>query len=88
MKEDRLLERILNWKNEPLRRNRGDVRREIDSILAHLTRILNTRQGSVPISGIYGIPDLTDFMTSYPESVTEIERSIRCTIEEYEPRLR
>jgi len=88
MKEERLLERILSWENEPLRRNRGDLHREIDSILAHLTRILNTRQGSVPISGAYGIPDLTDFMTSYPESVTEIERSIRCAIEVCEPRLR
>lgn len=88
MKEERLLERIRSWENEPHRRSQGDMRRQIDSVLAHLQRILNTRQGSVPISDIYGIPDLTDFMTSYPESVTEIERSIRQAIEEYEPRLR
>lgn len=88
MREERLLERIHRWKNEPLRRSRGNVDRHIDSIVAHLQRILNTRQGSVPISDLYGIPDLTDFMTSYPESVTEIERSIRLAIEEYEPRLR
>ena len=87
MNEERLLERICAWKNEPERRCRGDYHRQIDSILAHLQRILNTRQGNVPISDVYGIPDLTDFMTSYPESVTGIERSIRQAIEAYEPRL-
>ena len=88
MKEERLLERIRSWKSDPHRRNRADMRRQIDSILMHLTRILNTRQGSVPISDVYGIPDLTDFMVSYPESVTAIEKSIRLAIEAYEPRLR
>jgi type VI secretion system protein len=86
--EDRLLERILVWKNEPSRRDRVDDRRKIDSILAHLTRLLNTRQGNVPISERYGIPDLTDLMISYPESVMEIERAIQSAIETYEPRLR
>lgn len=88
MNEERLLERICTWEKEPERRSKGDYRRQIDSILAHLQRILNTRQGNVPISDTYGIPDLTDFMTSYPESVTGIEKSIRQAIEEYEPRLR
>lgn len=87
MNEERLLERICTWKNEPQRRSRGDYGRQIDSILAHLQRILNTRQGNVPISDTYGIPDLNDFMTSYPESVTEIEKSIRQAVEQYEPRL-
>ena len=88
MGEERLLERIRTWKNEPQRRSRGEARRQIDSIVAHLQRILNTRQGNVPIARDYGVPDLTDFMLSYPESVTEIEKSLRQAIEEYEPRLR
>jgi type VI secretion system protein len=87
MGEERLLERIRTWKNEPKRRSRGEVRRQTDSIVAHLQRILNTRQGNVPIASDYGVPDLTDFMLSYPESVTEIEKSLRQAIEEYEPRL-
>ncbi len=87
MAEERLLERIRTWKNEPNRRSRGEPRRQIDSIVAHLRRILNTRQGNVPIADAYGVPDLTDFMLSYPESVTGIEKSIRQAIEEYEPRL-
>jgi len=88
MGEERLLERIRTWRNEPKRRSRGEVSRQIDSIVAHLQRILNTRQGNVPIADGYGVPDLTDFMLSYPESVTEIEKSLRQAIEEYEPRLR
>jgi len=88
MREERLLERLHTWENEPQRRSRGDQRRQIDSILAHLQRILNTKQGNVPISDHYGIPDLTDFMRSYPESITEIEKSIHLAIQEYEPRLR
>ncbi len=87
MKEERLLERIRTWESEPDRRGRTDDIRQVDSILAHLRRILNTRQGSVPISDVYGIPDLNDFLTSYPESVTRVEKSIRQAIEKYEPRL-
>jgi type VI secretion system protein len=60
MGEERLLERIRSWKNEPQRRSRGEPRRQIDSIVAHLQRILNTRQGNVPIADGYGVPDLTD----------------------------
>jgi type VI secretion system protein len=87
MNEERLLERIRTWESEPDRRVRADSIRQVDSILAHLRCILNTRQGGVPISNTYGIPDLNDFLTSYPESVTGIEKSIRQVVEKYEPRL-
>lgn len=87
MREERLLERIRSWENEPSRRSRDDFRRQVKSVLAHLQRILNTRQGNVPISDTYGIPDLLEFMTSYPESVTGIEKTIREAIAQYEPRL-
>ena len=88
MREERLLERIRTWENEPRRRSMGEYRRQVDSIVAHVQRILNTRQGNVPVSCDYGIPDLTDFMISYPDSVTEIEKSIQKAIELYEPRLK
>ncbi|HPV49307.1 MAG TPA: type VI secretion system baseplate subunit TssE [Smithellaceae bacterium] len=87
MREERLLERIRTWENEPHRRSSSDFRRQVNSLLSHLQRILNTRQGNVPISGTYGIPDLLEFMTSYPESVTGIEKTIREAIACYEPRL-
>ena len=74
--------------NLPLGRGGGnDRRRCLDSVLAHLRRILNTRQGNVPIAADYGVPDFLDFLQSYPESVREIEQSIRNAVDKYEPRL-
>jgi len=70
MNEERLLERIRAWESEPDRRGRADSIRQVDSILAHLWRILNTRQGGVPISDAYGIPDLNDFLTSYSNNIS------------------
>jgi len=87
MREERLLERIRSWKKEPNRRSRGEQARMIESIVAHLQRILNTRQGDVPIADDYGVPELTHFLYAYPDSVREIESSIQQAIEKYEPRL-
>lgn len=88
MREERLLERIRSWEKAPDRRTREDPAKIVDSVLGHLRRILNTRRGNVPISEDYGIPDFTDFLRSYPESVRDIERSIRQLIRDYEPRLK
>lgn len=87
MGEERLLERLRSWEREPLRRERADQGRLVDSILAHLRRILNTHQGSVPIAAAYGVPDFLDLLQSYPDSVRDIEQSIRQAIQLYEPRL-
>lgn len=87
MHEERLLERIRSAKREPLRRGGDNQRRCMDSVLSHLQRILNTRQGNVPIAADYGVPDFLDFLQSYPESVSAIERNIRNAIDRYEPRL-
>ncbi len=88
MREERLLERIRIWGQEPGRREKEDPRRVTDSILRHLQRILNTKQGNVPIAEDYGTPDFTDFLLGYPDSVKEIERAIRVAIQKYEPRLK
>ncbi|VBB46655.1 Type VI secretion system needle hub protein TssE [uncultured Desulfatiglans sp.] len=88
MREDRLLERIRTWKASPLARAREDPMRVVESVLGHLQRILNTRQGSVPIAEDYGLPDLTDINADYPDSLTRFERAIRLTIQKYEPRLK
>ena len=88
MREARLLERIRTWEKDPARREREDPRRVIDSVLKHLHRILNTKQGNVPIAEDYGVPDFTDLLYSYPESVRDIERTIRSAIQKYEPRLK
>jgi len=56
-------------------------------VLSHLQRILNTRQGNVPIADDYGVPDFTTLLEGYPDSLRGFERSIRETIQKYEPRL-
>ena len=69
-------------------RNREDPRRVTDSVLRHLQRLLNTKEGNVPIAPDYGVPDFTDFLHSYPDSVREMERTLRLVIQKYEPRLK
>ncbi|RII29596.1 MAG: type VI secretion system baseplate subunit TssE [Geobacter sp.] len=87
MYEERLLERIRSFERNPLRRGGKDQRHSIDSVLAHLQRILNTRQGNVLLAADYGIPDFLNFLQTYPESIREIEASIKTAIDKYEPRL-
>ena len=88
MREERLLERLRIWGDEPHRRSKQDTRRTTDSVLRHLQRILNTKRGNVPIAEDYGVPDFTDLIRGHSESVRDLERSIRQTIQKYEPRLK
>jgi type VI secretion system protein len=87
MPDERLLEQIRSIEREPLRRGGNQRYRCIDSVLSHLQRILNTRQGNVPIAADYGVPDFLDFLQSFPESVHEVERDIKSAIDKFEPRL-
>ncbi|MBJ6724518.1 type VI secretion system baseplate subunit TssE [Geomesophilobacter sediminis] len=87
MIRERLLERIAFTESDPQRREPTDHRRLTDSICVHLQRILNTRQGAVPIAPDYGVPDFLDFLQNFPDSVREIEQNMRQAIERYEPRL-
>jgi len=88
MQEERLLRRIIAWEREPHRRAREDPKRIIDSVREHLQKILNTRQGSVMIGEDYGLPDFAELLRDYPDSLRDFERSIRMTIQKYEPRLK
>jgi len=87
MGKDRLLERIRAQKKDPRIRRKEGPKEVIDSVLQHLQRILNTRQGSVPIAKDFGIPDLTELHLGYPDSLRLFERAIRQTIQKFEPRL-
>lgn len=87
MREERLLERIRIWEKEPFRRGKEEPRRVIDSVLRHLRRILNTKQGNVLIAEDYGVPDFSDFLNALPDSIRDIEKNIRAAIQKYEPRL-
>lgn len=88
MADERLLERIQNLESEPEARFERDISRHLHSIINHLQRVLNTRQGSVLIADDYGIPDITN---SPGEGLTEMTRRIESTIQsvilKYEPRM-
>ena len=87
MRENRLIERIRDRNIGPRRREGQDPKRMIDSVVRHLERILNTKQGNAQIADDFGIPDFTDFKSAFPDAHRDLERSLRQTIQKYEPRL-
>lgn len=68
------------------RQARGD--NEIDSILHHLRDLLNTRQGESVTVPDFGVVDFTDLVHNFPDAIQTLQRSIRATILQYEPRLK
>lgn len=89
MREDRLLERISRWEEGEELRNLASADILLASVVKHLQRILNTRQGSVPIDAEFGVPDFTNLASNFTSSlVSQIENDIRRVVERYEPRLR
>ncbi|MCP4745882.1 MAG: type VI secretion system baseplate subunit TssE [Desulfobacteraceae bacterium] len=87
MHEFRLLDRIRLVDKENSRKAGKDPLKMIQSVLGHIQRILNTRQGNVLIAQDYGIPDFTNYENNKAEAGKNIERAIRKTLEKYEPRL-
>lgn len=89
MNERRLLERLSGLGADA---NLGQISRAeilVNSILEHLHRILNTRQGSVPIDPDFGVPDFTNLAGSFSTGTTEqIMQDMSRMIQRYEPRLR
>ncbi|WP_297911704.1 type VI secretion system baseplate subunit TssE [Thiomonas sp.] len=58
------------------------------SVIAHLTRVLNTRHGSVPIDPDFGMRDFGDLDGgSAAGEVADLEAQLQSMIERYEPRL-
>ena len=88
MREERLLERIRMREKMPDRSASEDPKKIIDNIMWHIQKVLNTRQGGVQIAEDYGLPDFNDVMHSQSGAPREIEKSIRQTIQKYEPRLK
>jgi type VI secretion system protein len=61
--------------------------RRIVSIMDHLNRLFNTREGSLPHLKDYGLPDISDIYRKMPHGIEELQKAIKRTIEKYEPRL-
>jgi type VI secretion system protein len=88
MRERTLVERLRDPRGEAGRSTRLDTEVLADSVLVHLRRMMNTRQGISATVPDYGMPDMTDVVHAFPEAVGILQRSIRHSIEKYEPRLR
>lgn len=88
MREHRLLERIASLGSDAERSHITRSEILVDSILDHLHRILNTRQGSVPADPLFGVPDFTNLAGSFSAgSTSQIIEDMTRMIERYEPRL-
>ncbi len=83
-----LLERLANPDPEGQRTIREDPRRLVESVMRHLQKMLNTRQGQALTQPEYGMPDITDCAEAAPEALDRVRRAIKNSIESFEPRLR
>lgn len=85
--ERSLLERIADASEMGSYRLEVDRRKAVESVLHHLRKMLNTRQGSAPATPDYGLPDFNDMARDVLRPAPEIGKAIRLCIETYEPRL-
>jgi type VI secretion system lysozyme-like protein len=61
---------------------------EVESIVAHVRALLNTRVGDSPCAPSLGIADFSDIVHTFPGGIQQLAGSMRATILENEPRLR
>ncbi len=88
MREKRLLERLRAIDENPDWRGETDPQTAIASVLEHLGKILNTRQGSAPIATDLGMPDFTSITGSLTaDSMPEMAETLTQVILDFEPRL-
>jgi type VI secretion system protein len=62
--------------------------RPVASIVTHLNHLLSTRQGGLVHLPEYGLPDISEIYRDMPDSIAELQRAIKATVERFEPRLR
>lgn len=83
------MERLSRWGLKESRSNQPQQDVLVASVTQYLTRILNTRQGSVPIDAKFGVPDFTNMGGGGLEqgAMEDISAEICRMVERYEPRL-
>lgn len=86
--ERTLFERILDPERKIPRSSRERKELLCESILKHLQRLLNSREGCCLTLTDYGMPDIESRAGSKIELAHELETALRNTIQRYEPRLR
>ena len=60
---------------------------EVESIVAHVRVLLNTRVGDAVCAPTLGIPSVADFVHAFPGEKQTLANAIRDTILAHEPRL-
>jgi type VI secretion system protein len=58
-----------------------------ESVLEHLRVMCSTRVGTMATRPDFGICDLSELLRAYPEAINVMAKSLRHTIDTYEPRL-
>ncbi len=67
----------------------GDpAQNRLSSIIDNLTRLFNTRRGTIAHMPDYGLPDISQVYRDLPYSLDGLRAAIKDAIEKYEPRLR
>ena len=59
----------------------------VRSVVDSLTRLFNTRRGSVPHLPDYGLPDIGEVYQAIPDSLAAFKRILIETAKRYEPRI-
>ena len=59
-----------------------------DAVIEHLRVLLNTRRGEAPTVPDYGVPDISDKMHDMTEAVASVQRAVKFSLQQYEPRLK
>jgi type VI secretion system protein len=89
MPNERLLKRIQSWSVSTEAAYRADINGLIESILDDLSKMYNTRQGTVLLDVSYGLPDFTSLMnTMAPPEIENLSRAFLLTTTKYETRLK
>ena len=90
MATERLLKRVRRWSDSYLEEGpEVDVDAMIKSVLDDLSKIYNTRQGTVLLDSNFGLPDFTSLMnTMSPPEIEKLTRAFLLTTTKYEPRLK
>lgn len=61
--------------------------RRVRSVIDHLSRLFNTRDGSLGHLSGYGLPDMSAMNRGTPEGIESLRAAVAHAVERYEPRL-
>jgi type VI secretion system protein len=61
--------------------------RRIMSIMDHLNRMFNVREGSLAHLKDYGLPDISEIYRKMPHGIQELQDAIKRAVEKHEPRM-